>query len=143
MYEPLYDQKGQASVELALFIPVVVILASLVINVLVFLGDCGSFDMLARAAIVREASEASFEEATSVCSTIEAQLSISFPKDYQEVMVRANACDARCVRYVATYYYTPSFFFHSIRDSLFGVSFQAFSHSVEIHVKPVVLGGVI
>ncbi len=122
---------GQMTVEAAVVLPVMAAMAFVLVNVLVFVGDCTAFDIVARDAIRLQADDGyeSAEGAAEVRARIEEGLSM----DHEEVTVVCERTVTGHVRYTAKTAFTPPF----LRGvSVFGMSAPALEHEVSMTVSP-------
>jgi hypothetical protein len=128
-------QRGQMSVELMAVLPVALIIAAIVVNALVFLGDCASFDRLARNAIRTYACSPTYGvQAPQVQSSIREQLEGQVNDGCEQVEVSFEGVGGGLTRYVATLDYAPNLFGLGLRDSVLGVPLPHLRHSTSLVV---------
>lgn len=69
------DERGQATVELAVVLPIAIIVAVIVVNALAFLGSCATFDRVARQAVCAwGAAPAAGQDSREVASAVKDEL---------------------------------------------------------------------
>lgn len=124
------SDRGQMAVEFAAVAPVMAAVAFIVLNALIFVGDCAAFDAAARDAIRLQADDGwEAQGAAEVRARIESQLGT----DYESVEVTCEKTGMGHVRYTACASFTPPFL-KGVR--VFGVSVPALRHEVEFTVSP-------
>lgn len=68
------DRKGQMAVELAVTMPVIIVVAIITTDLMVYLGDCARFDRVAPELVRQAVASPAVDEAGNVAGTIEANL---------------------------------------------------------------------
>lgn len=129
---------GQATVEFAVVFPVLVAVAFIAANALVFMGDCAAFDSIARDAARLQADDG-FEGqqgASAVCARIEEALDMP----HERVRVSCERVGLGHVKYTAHTAFTPPFL---QGVSVFGVNVAPLEHEVSFVVSPYRKGVVI
>ena len=126
------------TVEAAAVLPVMAAIAFILVNALVFVGDCTAFDIVARDAIRLQADDGyeGIEGAAEVRVRIEEGLSM----EHEEVTVTCERTATGHVRYTAKTAFTPAFLRGA---SVFGISVPALEHEVSMTVSPYRKGVVI
>lgn len=140
------DERGQMTIELAVMIPVLVAIAVIAVNAMLFFSECAAFDRLARNAVrVAAASPAYGEGSEQSCAAalaaVEEGMGIA-SKDYLEADVAVAGESSGQRRFRATLRFTPTLFGLGLKSSVFGVSLPQLEHSTELVVdvyKPGVL----
>lgn len=126
---------GQATVEMAVVLPVAIVVAVIVVNALTFLGTCATFDRIARQTVGAYASApASGEDAASIAAAVERELDGAVGADNVEVSVRAEGTTAGLVRYTARIEYAPTLFGLGLREEVLGVGLPRLAHEVDMTV---------
>lgn len=144
------SELGQMTVELAIAIPVALAVMGIVVNLMVFLGDCARFDRLAAEAVRINAASPSYSSygtqarAQAVKSLLETSLG---DRSYLSVAVSVesilsdDAPPAEGVslpmlphqeRYICVLNYTP----WGLGDSFFGISFSGIEHTRSYVIDP-------
>lgn len=122
--------RGQMAVEFAAIAPVMAAVAFIVLNALIFAGDCAAFDAAARDAVRLQADDGwEAQGAAEVRARIESQLDM----DYESVEVTCEKTGMGHVRYTARTSFTPPFL---EGVSVFGVGVPALRHEVEFTISP-------
>lgn len=131
------DRKGQMTVELCVVLPVVIVIAAILVNVLTFFGECAQFDRVARNS-VRLCSSSLSEGADISSVTAEIVALISEEMDGGEVTCESSGAfkGQGYVTYSLEYSYTPTLFGLPLRGSVFGVSMPKITHGIKMAVDP-------
>lgn len=128
---------GQATIELMVALPVLIAIAVIAVNALLFVSECASFDRLARDAVrTYAASPAYGTGATAATSDVQGALEQSFNREYLHVDVRVGGHSPALMRYTATLVFTPTLFGHPFSGSVFGVQMPPLSHDVSLTIDP-------
>ena len=139
----LREEKGQATVELAVMLPVAIVVAIVVVNALTFFGTCASFDRVSRQTVCAwAAAPAAGEDAGDVAARLADELEERFAESHTAVSVRAEAASAGLVRFTARIEYFPTLFGLGLRRGVFGVALPPLVHEVDLAVdayKPGIL----
>lgn len=137
------DERGQATVELAVAMPVVIIVAVIAVNALAFFGECAAFDRLARqAACAWAAAPEAGQDAGEVAACIQEELQRTMGAPNIAIAVRAESSPFGLMRFVARIEYAPTLFGLGMRREVFGVALPPLVHEVSMTVdayKPGVL----
>ena len=147
------DERGQMAVELAALIPVILVIAAVSFNALIYMGECARFDRVAAEAVrVYGASPGYGQYSASACNAnIKAFIEDSFGDreglDFSVISVDIGAISGHELRsstglvfsiipsnrkYSCTMSYTPIMF----RSGVFGASFGQVEHVCEFVVDP-------
>lgn len=133
----LRGEQGQMTVEMAVAMPVLIAVALLAVNALMYLGDCAAFDREARQAVCVYAAAPPYGQTTlGSAGDIEDELRSSFSADNQEVHVVGEYCSGGYVRFDATLTFRPTLFGRSFSGQVFGVSLPSVSHTATLTVDP-------
>ena len=131
------DRSGQMTVEFAVAFPVLIVVAAIAANVLLFLADCAEFDRVAREAVRVHAAVPAFEQtAEDGVALVEAAIAETLDPDRLAVSVALEGTAQGHSRYTATLRFTPTLFGLGLRQTLFGAGVPSLSHSVSLAVDP-------
>ena len=123
-------EKGQMTVELAVAMPVLIIVAVIAANAVTFLGDCAVFDRVAHEAIrVHAASPAYGQGLDQSCALVEQAVREALSASNVEVSVSCGDAGLDFVRFTATLEYSPTLFGLGLRSEVFGVALPTLEHS--------------
>ena len=129
--------KGQATVELAVVLPVVIMLAVLVVNALTFFGTCASFDRAVRQAVCVQAAAPSADQVLEgVTARMEQAAREAVPEANVSVSVSVQARAPGLTKFTARLTYRPTLFGVGFRDSIFGLRLPELSHDTSLVVDP-------
>lgn len=134
---------AQMSVELAVAFPVIIIVAVIALNAMLFVSECAAFDNTFRETVRVHATSPAYgdglEEARASIST---ELSTRFNKDFEQVSVRVEGVAGGHVAFTGTLSMQPTLFGMGLRSSVMGVSLPSVRHEVSLTIdsyKPGVL----
>ena len=133
----LADERGQATVEFAVALPVLIIVATIAVNALLFFSNCASFDRVFSNAVRVHATSPAYGSGESEArASIARTLSDAFPDDNLEVAVSTEDGGLGHTTYTGTITFKPTLFGLGLKDSVFGVSLPRLSHSASLTVDP-------
>ena len=129
------DGQGQMTMELMAVLPVAILIAIIAVNVLVFFGDCASFDRVARNAIRVYATSPSYgvqagQSQASIASAVRAETN----GEFTSVEVTYEGLGGGLTRYTVTLDYAPNLFGMGVRESVLVVQLPHLKHSTSLVV---------
>ncbi|MDO5335484.1 MAG: hypothetical protein Q4F23_05380 [Coriobacteriia bacterium] len=128
-------EKGQMTIEFVVVFPVLLVVALIAVNVLLFLSECAGFDRSFRQEVARLAPSPGYGQGSSeIAGKVESELTHRFDRDYVSVSVSASAGPGGLVTYRGILHFSPTLFGHGSLKGAFGVSFPGFSHAQELVV---------
>ncbi len=127
---------GQATVELAVLLPVVLVVALVSCNMMLYLSECARFDRLARNAIRICATSPSYGEDAGACAAAAEALLAEQMNSERVVCSVSVSYESGLERYVAKMDYRPTLFGGNFRGEVFGVTLSPLSHEVGLVVDP-------
>ena len=128
--------RGQATLELMVGFPVVLIVAIIATNALLFFSDCAAFDRAFREAVrVHAASPAYGQGVDEGCGLVAATLDPLFNRDNENVSIVVERLASGHARFTGTLDFVPTLFGLGMRSSVFGVELPALTHTKEIVVE--------
>lgn len=137
------EERGQATVELAVALPVVIIVAVIAVNAMLFFSECAAFDRIARDAVRSQATSPAYgQDVEQSAALIEASIGESFDEPYLASRVVASNGGAGHTTFTATLEFSPTLFGMGLKSQVFGVRLPHLEHSVSLTVdtyKPGVL----
>lgn len=129
--------RGQMTVELAVCIPVLIAVALVVCNALLFMENCAAFDRHARDAVrVCAASPAHGQTAAEGAALMQARLAQAFSQDYLSVSVSVSGAPPGFVTYCATLHFTPTLFGRSFSGAVYGLVCGSLEHTTSLTIDP-------
>lgn len=130
------NDSGQATVELVVLLPVVIVIVLVTCNALAYLSECARFDRLARNAVRICATSPAYGDDVGACAAA-AQDLLAAQMDSPQVTCTVTASrEGGYVRYVMAMGYRPSLLGASMRTEVFGVSITPLHHETSLVVNP-------
>lgn len=127
--------RGQMTIEFAVLFPVMLMIALIACNSILFLSECSAFDRMVRESVcVFAPSPASDESSAQICALVEGSLESFSQKDYLSCTVSASAHDNGLTTYTATLFFTPTIFGAYPLRSVFDVELTPIEHPIAITV---------
>lgn len=137
------DEAGQATVELAVAFPVLLVVAVIAVNALLFFSDCAAFDRAAREAVrVHAASPAYGQGVEQSRAKVEGAVAAACNRQNLGVRVSVEGAAGGHATFCATLEFRPTLFGLGLRSSVLGVGLPYAQHTVRCTVdayKPGVL----
>lgn len=126
---------GQMTVELAVALPVLVIIAVIAVNVTLFLGECAAYDNAFREAVrVHATSPAYGEGAARSLARVDAVLAERFDGEFERSSVSVAGSAGGKVTFTGMLTLRPTLFGMGLRSSVLGVSLPSMTHAVSFAV---------
>ena len=126
---PTRESRGQMTIELAVAMPVLIIVAVIAVNTITFFADCAVFDRVAHDAVrVYAASPAYGQGADQSCALVEQDILAALDADNIDVAVSHGSVGFDFDQYTATLVFHPTLFGLGLRSEVFGVALPALSH---------------
>ena len=123
------------SVEMAVALPALLAVALIALNALLFMGECASFDRLAREAVRTCAASPAYGcGPQQAADDVQASLAAAFDHDFEQVSVQVEGSSPGYLTYSATLEFVPTLFGRSLGSPAFGVSIPPVRHSVKLVV---------
>lgn len=119
---------GQMTVEFAIALPVLLIVAIIATNALLFMSECAAFDGVFQEAVRVHVTAPAYGDAAHAQQRVTEQLSRAFSRENENVQVSSSALFGGNERYTATLSFRPTLFGLGLRSSVFGIELPALSH---------------
>ena len=130
------DETGQMTVELCVFLPIAIIIATIVMNAMIFFGDCAEFDRLARNAIRVHAASPSYHQTRGdSVDLIRDQIESAFEGRAGDCDVSVSSDFRGFDTYKASITFDPTLFGMRLRNEIFGVRLPKLSHTTSLTVS--------
>ncbi|MDJ1650272.1 MULTISPECIES: TadE/TadG family type IV pilus assembly protein [Gordonibacter] len=130
-------EAGQMTVELAVVFPVLLVVAVIAVNVLLFFSECAAFDRTAREAVRVYATSPAYGQGLEQSQALVQQtVQAAFDKPYLASRVATEGVSGGAVRFTATLEFSPTLFGMGLKSSVFGVALPHLEHSVALVVEP-------
>lgn len=132
----VHDASGQMTIGLCVGLPVMIIVAVIAVNALMFFGDCATFDRECRNAIrvCAASGERGQTESTALARITEQVTSYTGFDDVSGTVARTSM--PAYIRFTLTYTYTPTLFGLGLVDEVFGIPLPKPTHSISLTVDP-------
>ena len=122
--------RGQMTVELAVAMPVLIIVAVIVVNAMTFFVDCAVFDRAVRDSVRAYASAPAYGEGPGQsCALVEQAVRDAVDQPNVEISVSHGTVGFDFDQYTAVIEYRPTLFGLGLRSEVFGVALPTLSHS--------------
>lgn len=130
------DESGQATVELAVMFPIVIIIAVIAINALLFFGYCLNFDRTFRQIVSCTASSpAAGTDLGNTKANIESQLQETFDESNLNFEVEVNSVEGGNHQYIGTLKMFPTLFGMGLKQEILGVPLPTLNHSSQMTIE--------
>ncbi len=118
------------TIELAVAMPVLIVVAVIATNAITFFADCAVFDRVAHDAVrVHAASPAYGQGVDQSCALIEEMIGEAIAQPNVEVSVYRGATGFGFDQFTATIEFHPTLFGLGLRSEVFGIALPTLSHS--------------
>ena len=124
------DESGQMTVEMAVAMPVLIVVAVIAVNACTFFYQCAVFDRVAHEAVrVYATSPAYGEGSGQACASVEQAVRSQLDDQNLDVSVAYAKVGADFDEYRATLSFQPTLFGMGLRSEVFGVSMPQLEHT--------------
>ena len=124
------DESGQMTVEMAVAMPVLIVVAVIAVNACTFFYQCAVFDRVAHEAVrVYAASPAYGEGSGQACASVEQAVRSQLDDQNLGVSVAYAKIGADFDEYRVTLSFQPTLFGMGLRSEVFGVSMPQLEHT--------------
>lgn len=128
---------GQMTVELAVVFPVLMVVAVVAVNALLFFSECAAFDRMVRDVVRIQAASPAYGQGLEQSRALVADtVSQSLDRPYLDMRVAVEGVQGGCARFTATLEFSPTLFGLGMRSSVLGVALPHLEHSVSMTVDP-------
>ena len=142
--EQLFNQNGQMTLELAVTLPVILVVCLIGVNALTFFGDCVVFDRVVRESVrVHATAPAHGQSAQQSCALVEQAIAMQMNAPNLSFSVERGSADIDLDAYTATLEYQPTLFGLELRSEVFGVQLMTLTHRTRYVVDSYKAGVVI
>lgn len=129
----LEGEGGQMTVELCIVFPVVIVIAVMAVNALLFFSDCAAFDRIGRNVVRVLAASPSTEDDASILAAKIAS-AVAAETGMEDVACTPSVADGSIVCFTLTCSFEPTLFGMGIRSSIWGVPLPKLEHSCALSV---------
>lgn len=128
---------GQMTVEFAVALPVLIVVAVVAVNAVLFFSECAAFDRVAREAMRLHVASPSYEQSLEQSrAQVEDTITQALGQSYLETRVAIEGTAVGHVRCTATLEFSPTLFGLGLKSSVFGVALPHLDHAVSLVVDP-------
>ncbi len=130
------ERKGQATIEFAVALPVLIFVAVVAVNALLLFSECASFDRLFCNAVRAHATSPAYgRNASEACAYVEEDLRASFAEENLEVFVSSSGDRTGYVTFEGTLLYRPTLFGMGMATEVFGIQIPPARHTARYTVS--------
>ncbi|MEG1098141.1 MAG: pilus assembly protein [Raoultibacter sp.] len=130
-------EAGQMTVEFAVVFPVLIIVAVIAVNALLFFSECAAFDRVARDAVRVCATAPGYgQTADQACAGIQSALTKVMDEENLNVEVSVKGGSVGLATYTATLKFYPTLFGMGLKSQVLGVALPALTHRTSLTVDP-------
>lgn len=134
--EFLHTNEGQATVELAILFPVIIIIAVIAVNALTFFTYCSDFDRSFKQEVSFIASNPGYgQSVSSTKSIIQSDLIEKFDNDYLEFEISVENVSGNFQAFNGKLKMHPTLFGMGLRSEIFGVALPTLNHQQKLVVE--------
>lgn len=124
------SQSGQMTIELALAIPALIVVAVIATNAMTFFSDCAVFDRVAHEAIRVHATAPAYGQGyDQSCALVEQTVRAQINKPNVDIRVSHGTTGFDLDEYTVTIEYAPTLFGLGLRSEVFGVPLPRLVHT--------------
>lgn len=124
------SRTGQMTIEVAVAMPVLIVVAVIAVNVMTFFSDCAVFDRVVHDSARIHAAAPGYQQGTGqLCALIEQTASAQLDEPNVQVSVSHGVTGADFDEYTATLEFYPTLFGRGLRSEVFGVALPHLTHT--------------
>lgn len=121
---------GQMTIEIAVALPVLIVVAVIAVNVMTFFSECAVFDRVAHETMRTYATAPAYGQGVGQsCALVEQAIRAQLDEDNLAVTVSHGMTGADFDEYSATLEYYPTLFGLGLRSEVFGVALPHLTHT--------------
>ncbi len=129
------SDSGQSTVEIAVAFPVMIIVAFIAVNAMLFLSECAQFDRVVRQSVRTYATAPSYGETTAqINARIQSSVEVALREPYLSISVGSEGSAFGYITYTATMEFSPTLFGLGLRSEVFGIALPKLRHSAALTV---------
>lgn len=132
----IFNDEGQATVELAIMFPVVLIIAVIAVNALTFFSECSSFDRAFKQVTTCIGPNPGYgKNIGNTKSIIESELQNRFDEDFLDFEVSVENVSGGFQEFRAVLKMYPTLFGMGLRSEIFGVPLPSLNHEQKMVIE--------
>ena len=129
------EKSGQATVELAVVFPVVLIVAVIAVNVLTFFSYCSSFDRTFKQSVACLGSSPAYGESIgNIKSYVEKDLKDTLLQDYLDFNISVESVSGGFYCFDGSLIMSPTLFGMGLRDEILGIPLPKLTHRQQLKI---------
>lgn len=129
------DESGQMAVELAFAFPILLVVALVAINALIFFSECAAFDVAFREGVRLCCTSPGYgQDGSGAQANLEAYMGVLCNGPNEEIAVSVRPKSWGYKEYIGKLTFRPTVFSHQIRSTVFGVAFPVLTHEIAFTV---------
>lgn len=126
-------EAGQMTIEFVVAFPILIIVAVIAVNAVLFFSECAAFDNVFRDAVrLHITSPAYGQDLSSGVAQVESTLDQQFDRPYLSSQVSATGGEGGHATCRAVLEFSPTLFGMGLKSSVLGVSLPPLTHSVSL-----------
>lgn len=130
------NESGQATVELAVMFPILLIVALISINALTFISECSKFDRDLKTCVACLGTSPSYgQDINNIVADIRDDLGNNFDNNFLELEVDCHTISGGYYSVCGQLYMTPTLFGLGLRDNVLGVALPKLTHKQQINIE--------
>lgn len=128
--------KGQATVELAVVFPVIIIIAVIAVNALTFISTCANFDRAFKQEVATIASNPGYgQDVTNTKALLEEDLTEKFNNEFLEFEISVENVSGGFQAFSGLLKMHPTLFGLGLRSEIFGIPLPTLNHNQKIVIE--------
>ena len=132
MMRKLHRESGQATIELAIAMPVLIIVAVIAVNAMTFFSQCAVFDRVAAEAVRVHATSPPYGQTVDqAASLVKQEVKSQLDAENLEVEVSHGVIGTDFDEFTATLRFYPTLFGMGLRSQVLGVSLPCLTHEAK------------
>lgn len=128
-------EDGQATVELAVTFPLLLVVAVIAVNAMLFFSDCAAFDRVSHEAVrIHAASPAYGQGLDQSRMEVARSLAATFDRSNLSSHVSVEDSASGCTTFAMTLEFSPTLFGLGLRSSIFGIQLPRLEHTTRFAI---------
>lgn len=129
--------QGQMTVEFLVALPVMLIIAVIATNALLFFSECAAFDRVVRDAVRVHATSPTYGQSQEQsCAYVTQLIESKFEQAHLDTVVETSGGSLGHREFKATLFFAPTLFGMGMRSSILGIDLPALKHTVSYTIDP-------
>lgn len=130
------NECGQATVELAIMFPIVIIIAVIAVNALTFFSSCANFDRAFKQEVVSYATNPGYgEDIANTRSILQNNLTEKFDNSFMDFNISVENVSGGLQAFYGELKMHPTLFGMGLRDEILGLPMPTLNHQQKIVIE--------